>query len=267
MHGRTIAILESRAGEQLADLVRKRGGTPLHAPALAELPDVDPDALRATLASFDTAPPSVFVFQTGVGTRALFAATDAIGLTPALMRQLDAAEVVVRGPKPTAALRARQVRIDRAATEPFTTHEVLAELETAPLAGRRVAVQRYGESNQDLNAALAERGAEVVEIATYRWGLPSDVEPLRRLVRALAAGEVDLVAFTSASQVANLFTIARNDGDEDALRAGLARSRVASIGPVCSAALRRTGVRVDIEAHPPKLGPFVAAIEAALAPG
>jgi uroporphyrinogen-III synthase len=42
------------------------------------------------------------------------------------------------------------------------------------------------------------------------------------------------------------------------------RTLVASIGPVCSAALRKLGVRVDIEAQPPKLGPLIDAINAAL---
>ena len=41
MQGKTVAILESRSGAQLAELVRRRGGTPLLAPALAEVPDMD----------------------------------------------------------------------------------------------------------------------------------------------------------------------------------------------------------------------------------
>jgi uroporphyrinogen-III synthase len=73
------------------------------------------------------------------------------------------------------------------------------------------------------------------------------------------------VAFTSASQVVNLFAVAQEDGKEASLRQSLARTLVASIGPVCSAALRKQGVRVDLEADPPKLGPFIAAINAALA--
>jgi uroporphyrinogen-III synthase len=44
----------------------------------------------------------------------------------------------------------------------------------------------------------------------------------------------------------------------------LGRTLVASIGPVCSVALRKLAVRVDIEAKPPKLGPFIEAINAAL---
>jgi len=264
MKGRTIAILESRAGEQVAELVRRRGGIAFAAPALAEIPDVDPDALAAQLRAFEARAPALFVFQTGVGTRALFAATDALGLTPALLRLLEQSCVAVRGPKPTAALRGRSVRIDRAATDPFTTHEVLAEIADVPLEGRSVAVQRYGDANPELADALAARGADVVELATYRWSLPPDLEPLRRLIEALHAGRIDLVAFTSASQVANLFTVAREEAGESSLRADLARTRVASIGPVCSAMLARHGVQVSVEASPPKLGPFIEAIDRAL---
>ena len=264
MKGRTVAILESRAGDQVADLVRKRGGVAFHAPALAEIPDVDHAALAATLRAFEAAPPALFVFQTGVGTRALFAATDALGSTAALLRVLERSCVAVRGPKPTGALRARGVRIDRAATDPYTTREVLAEIADVPIAGRSVAVQRYGDANRDLTDALLARGAEVVELATYRWGLPADPGPLHALIAALHEGRIDLVAFTSASQVQNLFAVARDGAGEEALRADLGRSRVASIGPVCSAMLARHAVRVDLEASPPKLGPFMAAIDRAL---
>ena len=265
MNGQTIAILESRARESLADLVVKRGGVPFSAPALAEVPDVDRDALAAQVRAWEAAPPAVFIFQTGVGTRALFEAADALALTPSLLRTLDAAVVVVRGPKPTAALRARKVRIDRAASDPFTTVEVLAELADVPLDGRHVVVQRYGDANAQLTEALAARGATVAEVATYRWSLPADIGPLKALITALGRDEIDLVMFTSASQVHNLFAVAGTGAPADALRAALDRTRIASIGPVCSGALRTAGVHVDIEAQPPKLGPLMSAIEGLLA--
>ena len=56
MNGQTIAILESRARESLADLVRTRGGNPFPAPALAEVPDVDRDALAAQVRSWQATP-------------------------------------------------------------------------------------------------------------------------------------------------------------------------------------------------------------------
>jgi uroporphyrinogen-III synthase len=264
MKGKTVAILESRMRDQVADLVRKFGGTPFVAPALAEIPEIDPDQIQKLIDGWKSAPPDIFIFQTGVGTRALFVATDRLGLTDALLRFLEIARVVVRGPKPTAVLRSRKVRIDVAADDPFTTHEVLAKLAGHLLPGKRVAVQRYGETNRELQLALAATGTEIIEIATYRWGLPDDTAPLQRLIDALDRDEINLVAFTSASQAVNLFTVAQQGGREDALRQSLGRTLVASIGPVCSTALRKLGVRVDIEARPPKLGPFIDAINAAL---
>jgi uroporphyrinogen-III synthase len=100
------------------------------------------------------------------------------------------------------------VRIDIAASDPFTTHEVLAELRETPLRGKRVVVQHYGETNRELQAALAGEGAEVIEIVTYRWALPEDTAPLLWLIDALRRDEIDLVAFTSASQASNLLAVA-----------------------------------------------------------
>ena len=73
------------------------------------------------------------------------------------------------------------------------------------------------------------------------------------------------MAFTSASQASNLFTVAQRIGKEAALRESLGRTLIASIGPVCSATLQKLAVRVDVEAKPPKLGPLIDAINAALA--
>ena len=119
--------------DHIASLVRKYGGTPFSAPALAEIPDVDPAHIQELIRDWNSTPPDIFIFKTGVGTRALFAATDSLGLTDVLSRLLDLAQVVVRGPKPTTVLQSRKVRIDRAASNPFTTHEVLAEMHKTPL--------------------------------------------------------------------------------------------------------------------------------------
>jgi uroporphyrinogen-III synthase len=264
MKDKTVAILESRVRDHIASLVRKYGGTPFLAPALAEIPDVDPAHIHELIRDWNSTPPDVFIFQTGVGTRALFAATDSLRLTGALLQVLDAAQVIARGPKPTTVLHSRQVRIDRAASDPFTTHEVLAAMQGTPLRGKRVVVQRYGETNRELQATLESKGAVVIEIVTYRWALPEDTAPLLRLIDALGRDEIDLVAFTSASQARNLFAVAEYDGKEASLKQSLGRTLVASIGPVCSVALRKHAVRIDIEAKPPKLGPFIEAINAAL---
>jgi uroporphyrinogen-III synthase len=264
LKGKTVAILESRLGRQLADLIEKRGARPLLAPALAEVPDIDHDGIARLVGELESRPLRAAIFQTGVGTQALFAATDSLGITPALLALLSKCVVVARGPKPTGVLRSRAVRIDRSAQEPYTTAQVLESLADLSLRGELVVVQRYGEKNVELERALREKGAEVVEIPTYRWALPEDTGPLAALIAALERGEVDAAVFTSASQAHNLFALARRIGREE-LAASLNRTLVASIGPVCSAALRSHGVNIALEASPPKLGPLVAALDRALA--
>jgi uroporphyrinogen-III synthase len=264
MKDKTVAILESRLGTQFAELIEKHGGRALHAPALAEVADLDRNAIARLVADLESRPPRVAVFQTGVGTRALFETTDALGLTARLLAVLAHAVVAARGPKPTGALRGRGVRIDAAAREPYTTHEVLAALAQTPVAGERVVVQRYGVTNAELEEALEARGAEVIEIPTYRWSLPGDTRPMITLMDALDRGGVDAVAVTNAAQVHNLFELAETLGRKERLQASLNRTLIASIGPVSSAALRKFGVTVGLESSPPKLGPLMAALDDAL---
>jgi uroporphyrinogen-III synthase len=263
MQGKRIAVLESRFGEGVVALLEKKGAITLHAPALAEEPDVDSKMIQQLLDEWTARPFVLAIFQTGVGTRALFEAADRLGMTDSLLSLLANCKVAVRGPKPAAALRARQVRIDLSALEPYTTVEVLELIQGFDLAGKRVLVQRYGETNLGLQAALDARRADVVELPTYRWALPADTRPLERLVDGLAHGQIDAAIFTSASQVRNLFAIAAQHEVTESLRRSLNAVLVASIGPVCSRALRAAGVCVSLEASPPKLGPLLEMLDKA----
>jgi hypothetical protein len=79
----------------------------------------------------------IYSFSRRASARELyFTATDSLGLADVLLRLSDLAQVVVRGPKPTTVLHSSKVRIDRAASNPFTTHEVLAEMHEISLRGR-----------------------------------------------------------------------------------------------------------------------------------
>lgn len=264
MKAKKVAILESRLGEQLAGLVKQRGGVPVHAPALAELPDLEPERIRALVQSLEKQPAKLFIFQTGVGTRALFAATDALGASTNFLQMLERAIVAARGPKPSGALRSRGVRIDCSAAEPFTTREILASVQEVPLEKQRVIIQRHGAANLELDRALEARGAQVAEIPTYRWALPADTGPLEGLVAALERGEIHAAVFTNAEQARNLFVVAEKLNKSDAVRESLNRTLVASIGPVASAALRELAVNVGLESKPPKLGALMSALDSAL---
>jgi uroporphyrinogen-III synthase len=185
-------------------------------------------------------------------------------VTATLLELLAACTVVVRGPKPTGALNSRGVRIDLSAAEPYTTTEVIARLKSLQLDGERVVVQRYGGKNPELEAWLDGRGARVLDIPVYRWAMPADTQPLANLIAALDRHDVAAVVFTSASQVHNLFDFAQASGTSARLVENINAALVASIGPVCTAALAQFGVHAGIEASPPKLGPLVNALDDAL---
>jgi uroporphyrinogen-III synthase len=264
MKSKVVAILETRTGAHLAELISRRGAIPLLAPALEEVPDVEPQAVLGLLREWRANPFKMAIFQTGVGTRALFLTTDSLGATAELLQLLALAVVVVRGPKPVGELNARGVRIDVRAASPFTTEKVLAAVAGVALEGALVLVQRYGEANRPLCQALAARGATVQELATYRWALPADTGPLEKLLDELASSRVDAMVFTSAVQVQNLYAVAARSGRAGQLANLMKDLVVESIGPVCSRALIEHGIKPSFEANPPKLGPLVAALDDAL---
>src|SRR3712207_5134968 len=113
----------------------------------------------------------------------------------------------------------------------FRSAEVLEHLLSGaegPLQGRRIAVQLHGDPLPDFVSALRATGAEVLTVPVYRWVLPEDVEPVRRLVRSVVAGTVDAVTFTSAPAAASLLTVA----DELGLRAELVAALSSGVLPV-----------------------------------
>jgi uroporphyrinogen-III synthase len=122
------------------------------------------------------------------------------------------------------------------------------------LNGLRVAVQEYGKSNPELLEGLETRGAQVTRIPVYRWALPEDIAPLQAATTAIARGELDVVLFTTSAQILHLEQVAQAQGQLEALRAGLRRTVVASIGPTTSDELRQHGIDIDLEASHPKMG-------------
>jgi hypothetical protein len=65
MKDKTVAILESRMRDHIASLVRKYGGTPFSAPALDEIPDIDPVHIQELIRYWNSTPPDIFIFSDG----------------------------------------------------------------------------------------------------------------------------------------------------------------------------------------------------------
>ena len=91
----------------------------------------------------------------------------------------------------------------------------------------------------------------------YRWVLPEDVRPLRRLVEQTVAGAVDCMTFTSAPAVSSTLTVARELGREDELVEALRGPvLVAAVGPVTAGPLDRAGIP-SVQPERARLGALV----------
>jgi uroporphyrinogen-III synthase len=253
--GRRVAFLEGRRQAELADLIQRHNGTPLPAPCLREVHSPDSTELQASIARALESPLDIAIFLTGVGTQTVFDAARAMGRESHLREQLKGAVVVVRGPKPTAVLRKLGVRIDLAAAPPNTSAEVLQVLEGQELRDKRVVLQLYGAPDPDLSQTIRKRGAEVVELAPYRWDRPVDASPILYLLDALDAGAVDALLVTSQAQVHNLFDVAREVGRVPELN-GVA---IGAQGPVAESALAQHGLSVSFKPNHGHMGALVVA--------
>jgi uroporphyrinogen-III synthase len=259
--GLRVLALESRRAAELAKLISNYGGEPVVAPAMREVPlDSNIEALsfaEALLAGkFD-----IVIFLTGVGTRAVLRVAETKYSRDDFIAALQRVRVVPRGPKPIAVLRELGIAPALTVPEPNTWRELLQTLDDAAksspefhLRGARIALQEYGVSNPELIAGLTERGAIVTRVPVYQWALPEDTFPLQSAIKELASGKIDAILFTTGIQVAHLFQVAAEMKLEDAVREGLCRAFVASIGPTTSEELKRRGIKPDLEPSHPKMG-------------
>jgi uroporphyrinogen-III synthase len=152
---------------------------------------------------------------------------------------------VVRGPKPVRVLKEVGLTPTKVA-QPPTTEGVIGALRQETLKGQAVGVTLYGEPNPALEGFLTAAGATVRTVMPYVFAPAADDERVVELIARLKGGAVDVLLFTSSPQVDRLYEVAAQRGLEGALREGLARTRVAAVGPVVADDLRRRGAPVHV---------------------
>ncbi|MGC8517197.1 MAG: uroporphyrinogen-III synthase [Steroidobacteraceae bacterium] len=242
--GRTIAIPEARALEVFAGLLERRGARVIRCPLLAihDAPDPAPvlDWCRALARDqFDAV-----ILLTGEGLRRLRGALERHEptLCPAFLAALARAYKITRGPKPVQVLRQWGLAADLAAPEP-TSRGVIDALSGRALGGWHIGVQLYGsEPNRALIEFLRSTGAVVSAVAPYVYADDADEQAVRALLERIRTGDIDAIAFTSATQLERLISVA----GEESVRSALGQTLVAAIGPVTAEALRRRGIQPQL---------------------
>jgi uroporphyrinogen-III synthase len=240
--GFTVAVTAERRRDEMAALLERRGARVVTASAITIVPLVDDEALHAATQACIGFAPDLVIATTGIGFRGWLEAAEGWGLAEALRSALGAARLIARGPKPCGAIRAAGLSEQWAAgTE--SSEEILSRLLEQGVARRRIAVQQHGEPQEEFTAALRAAGAAVVEVPVYRWTLPPDIAPVRRLVDQLVLGQIDAVTFTSAPAVRAFLSIA-GDAEPDVLARFRGTAMAACVGPVTAGPLIERGVPV-----------------------
>jgi uroporphyrinogen-III synthase len=253
--GRTVLVTRPRSqAAPLVDLLERRGARAIVAPAIRLVPaparQLDAALDRVAAGDFDWV-----VMTSRAGAAALLDRMDARRLRARSLR----AKVAAVGEGTASVLRERGVR-PALVPKTFTTEALGREM---PGGAGRVLLARADIAPEGLEEALRRKGWTVERVDAYRTRSAAGVPVAAR--RALAAGTVDAMTFTSASTVRGFLRLAGGMFKHPTMAAARRTPRVVCIGPVTAAEARAYGLRVHAVADPHTIEGLVAAVERALA--
>jgi uroporphyrinogen-III synthase len=246
LDGYRILILETREEAQFSRLLSEQGADVLQCPMFTIRDAPDPAPVEAWIRLFIDRPFDDLVLMTGEGLRRMMKVAQRIGVDQDFIAAIGKAKRYARGPKPVRAL--REIGLEaNVQTETPTSEGVAAMLAKENLNGHRVGLQLYPDKDHGkLIAAITSLGASVETVLPYIYDGEAAETNIVAAIDEMAQGRVDAIALTSSGQVRRLIEVARAHGCEDKLRAGLAQTPIASVGPVVSDELKANGLHTDI---------------------
>jgi uroporphyrinogen-III synthase len=245
LDGRSIALAEGRQLEELAQMLEGEGAIPLRCPMVSIVDNPDAGPVIGWLRDLIDGQFGYVVLMTGEALRRLLGFAQREGLCDACISAFEQTRTVTRGPKPVRALKEVGLHPALVADSP-TTAGVIATMRRENLVGQTVGVTLYGEPNAALVQFLVDAGASARTVMPYVYAPAVDADRVAELIASMNDGKVDAIVFTSSPQVDRLFEVAAQRELVTVLRQGLARTRVAAIGPVLAEHLRALQVRIDI---------------------
>ena len=263
LNGYRILILETREEAQFSRLLAEQGADVLQCPMVA-IDDVpDPAPVEAWIRRSIGSPFDDLVLMTGEGLRRLMKVVRRIDVEKDFVAALGRMRKFARGPKPGRAL--REVGLEPQQTTEKPTSEGIAEmLSRIDLKGRRLGLQLYPDKDHGvLIGAIRAQGASVDTVLPYVYDARAADANIVTAIEEMAAGRIDAIALTSSGQARRLFVVAEAHGCEPRLREALARTPIASVGPVVSDELRTHGLQAHIS--PPDGAYFMKPLISAMA--
>lgn len=246
LNGYRILILETREEAQFSRLLTEQGANVLQCPMFTIEDAPDPAPVEAWIRQFIANPFDDLVLMTGEGLRRMMKIVRQRGIEKEFVAAVGQSRKFARGPKPGRALREIGLEAD-ITTEKPTSEGVAEMLSRLDLKGHRLGLQLYPEKDHSvLISAIASCGAEVDTVLPYVYNSKAAETNILSAIDEMEAGRVDAIALTSSGQVRRLVDAAKAHDREDQLRSALAKTPIASVGPVVSDELKSYGLEADI---------------------
>ena len=266
LNGYRILILETREEAQFSRLLTEQGAHVVQCPMFTIHDAPDPKPVEAWIRRFIERPCDDLVLMTGEGLRRLMKVVRRMDIEQDFVTALGKVRKFARGPKPGRAL--REIGLEPQMTTEKPTSEGIAEmLARVDLGGHRVGLQLYPDKDHSaLIGTITAQGAQVDTVAPYVYDAQAADANIVTAIEEMAQGRVDAIALTNLGQVRRLFEVAKARQCEAQLRDGLARTPIASVGPVVSDELKSHGLRADISPANDAyfMKPLISAMAAAL---
>lgn len=246
LNGYRILILETREEAQFSRLLTEQGADVLQCPMFTIEDAPDPAPVEAWIRRFIANPFDDLVLMTGEGLRRMMKIVRHRGIEKEFVAAVGKSRKFARGPKPGRALREIGLEAD-ITTEKPTSEGVAEMLSRLDLKGHRLGLQLYPEKDHSvLISAITSCGAEVDTVLPYIYDSKAAETNILSAIDEMEAGRVDAIALTSSGQVRRLVDAAKAHDREDQLRNALAKTPIASVGPVVSDELKSYGLEADI---------------------
>ncbi|EFM09286.1 uroporphyrin-III C-methyltransferase [Paenibacillus curdlanolyticus YK9] len=252
-------ILVTRARTQASDLVRlieELGGEPCEYPVIETREPSDANTVQAIEQALREADTFDWLMFTSVnGVEAFYRWLKRYGVD---IRKFAKARIAAVGPKTAEALQERGLAVEELPAQ-FRQEGLVEKLDASLKAGQRALIARGDLAREVLPRELNARGVETVELDVYETVLAEHQDEMA--LELLQEGAVHVVTFTSSSTVTNLIELLRRNGVEEPEKL-LAKSQIASIGPLTTATAAEAGLHVTIEPEEATIEALVAAIAA-----
>lgn len=249
LFGKTVVVTRpEHQSESFIEGLVERGAEPFVFPVIEIVPPEDWGPLDTAIQNLESYDGLIFTSVNGV--KFFMRRLKEQGKD---VRELKGLRLYAIGPKTEQAVNALGISVDVVPDE-FVAEGLIDSLGKETIKGKRFLLPRAAVARETLPDQLREQGAHIDVPAAYRTVRPNP--DTSELERRLKEGSIHAITFTSSSTVTHFMALIGT-----ALKADLAKTIIACIGPVTAKTAEKAGLKVDVMAEEYTVNGLITAME------